>query len=271
MVGGASIIPSVQIEYLVNRNFVVVIPNYRLAPQVTGKEAFGDCEDAYEWATNSLPDILKNKHDLEVDAKRVTAYGHSAGGTLAMHLASTKPLKAITAFYPSLFISDPSSSIAQPTTAPPFGLMPDFQPTDQDWALIAPSSHQVSAVPFPTPGSPPPPRSKWQMSILKNGQWLPAVQPDGDYVSIDPMTRISPRWAPVMLVQGELDNVPGSSLELAKKAERELRDAGVKEVQLEIVPGEQHMFDLPPTVGRTDLCHRWEAVVKGLDWLCDHV
>ena len=152
-----------------------------------------------------------------------------------------------------------------------FGIMPDFEPTEEDWASIQPSDHQISDAPFPKPGSIPPPRSKWQMSIIKNGQWLSAVQPDGDYASIDPMSRLSPRWAPVMLVQGELDNVPGSSLALAKRAEAELRAAGVKEVQLEVVPGEQHMFDLPPTVGSSDLGHRWEAVVKGLDWLCSHV
>lgn len=109
------------------------------------------------------------------------------------------------------------------------------------------------------------------MSVLKNGQWLSAVQPDDDAASLDPMTRLSPRWAPLLLVQGEIDNVPGSSLDLAKRAVHEIKDAGVKEAQLVVVPGETHMFDLPPTVGTTDLGDRWQAVVQGLEWLCAHV
>lgn len=109
------------------------------------------------------------------------------------------------------------------------------------------------------------------MSVLKNGQWPSAVQPDGDAASLDPMTRLSPRWAPLLLVQGEIDNVPGSSLDLAKRAVHEIKDAEVKEAQLVVVPGEAHMFDLPPTVGTTDLGDRWQAVVQGLEWLCAHV
>lgn len=160
MVGSSDIIPKAQIEYLANKNFVVVIPNYRLAPQVTGKDAFGDCEEAYEWAVSSLPETMKAEHGVEVDSSRTVAMGHSAGGTLAMHLASSKEIKGVTAFYPSLFIADRSTSIHQPTSAPPFGMMPDFEPTHRDWASISPAGHQISEVPFPAPGSPLSPRSK---------------------------------------------------------------------------------------------------------------
>jgi hypothetical protein len=109
------------------------------------------------------------------------------------------------------------------------------------------------------------------MSVLKNGQWLSAIQPDGDAASLDPMTRVSLQWPPVMLVQGTLDNVPGSSLESAKRAESAMKASGLKEVELVEVAGESHMFDLPPTVGTTDIGEKWQAVVKGLDWLVDHV
>lgn len=159
MVGSSTIIPKAQVEYLTGKNFVVVIPNYRLAPQVTGKDAFEDCEAAYEWAVNSLPALLDAEHGIQVDSDRVVAMGHSAGGTLAMHLASSKALKAVTALYPSC-TADRSTSIHRPTTAPPFGMMPDFEPTDEDWASIKPSGYQVSEVPFPAPGTPRSARSK---------------------------------------------------------------------------------------------------------------
>jgi pimeloyl-ACP methyl ester carboxylesterase len=160
MAGSDAIIPNAQIKYLTERNFIVVIPNYRLAPQVSAKEAFDDCEEAYSWATTLLPNILKAEHGVQIDGSRTIVMGHSAGGTLAMHLGSVKPVKAVTAFYPSLFVSDASSSIHQPTSAMPFAIMPDFEPTEEDWAVIKPSGYQVSEVPFPVPGTPLPVRSK---------------------------------------------------------------------------------------------------------------
>ncbi|KAK5173571.1 uncharacterized protein LTR77_002252 [Saxophila tyrrhenica] len=271
MVGSSEMVPQSQINYLVERGFAVVIPNYRLAPQVTAKEVFADCEEAYEWAVGTLPDLMRSQHGIYLDSTRTVAFGHSSGGTIALHLASCKPVKAVTAFYPSLFASDSSTSAHKPTSAPPFGMMPDFHPTLEEWATITPEGKQLSETPLAAPGTIPAPRNKWQMHTLKNGQWLPTLQPDGDYATLDPMTRITPEWCPVMLVQGELDNVPGSSLELAQRAEKATADAGVREVRLEVVKGEGHMFDLPPMVGTTDLGAKWEAVRKGLDWLVDHV
>ena len=271
MVGSSEMIPKPQINYLVSKNFVVVIPNYRLSPQVTAKDAFADSEEAYEWATTALPAPLKSDHGIDVDTGKVVGYGHSSGGTLALNLASRKSVNAVAAFYPSLFSADTSTTAHRPTSVPPFGIMPDFEPTAEDWAEISPEGKQVSEAGLAAPGTIPRPRNKWQMHILKHGKWMDIVAPDGDYAAIDPMTRLSDRWAPTMIVQGELDNVPGSSLELAERAEKDMKAAGVKEVRLEVVPGETHMFDLPPTVGSSDLGPKWQAVIKGLDWLVSHV
>lgn len=271
LVGTDEIIPKPQISYLADKGFVVVVPNYRLAPQVTAKEAFADCEDAYNWAVTALPSIMESENGTKLDTGNTVAMGHSSGGTLALHIASVRLVKAVTAFYPSLYPADPSSSIHKPTTVPPFGAMPDFEPNDEDWASITPEGMQVSEAPMALPGSVPRPRNRWQMNVLKHGQWPKVVQPDGDYAAIDPMTRLTSKWCPVMIVQGENDNVPGSSLQLAQRAEKDIKAAGVKEVQLEVVPGETHMFDLPPTVGTSDVGPKWQAVVKGLDWLVSHV
>jgi acetyl esterase/lipase len=271
MVGSSEMFPKAQINHLAAQNFGVVIPNYRLAPQVTAKEAFADCEEAYEWATKTLPGIITSKHEVELDSSKVVAIGHSSGGSLALHMASCKPVKAVTAFYPSLFSADTSTSAHKPTSAPPFGIMPDFEPTAEDWAEIKPEGKQVSEAGLAAPGTVPAPRNKWQMHILKHGEWMGVVLPDSDYAAIDPMTRLNSNWPPVMIVQGEIDNVPGSNLESAQRAEKEMKAAGVKEVRLEVVPGESHMFDLPPTVGTSDKDHKWQAVLKGLDWLTSHV
>ena len=271
MVGSSEMINKAQINHLATQNFAVVIPNYRLAPQVTAKEAFADCEEAYEWAEKTLPGIMKSDHDVKLDSSKIVAMGHSSGGTLALHMASCKPVKAVTAFYPSLFSADTSTSAHKSTSAPPFGIMPDFEPTAADWKEITPEDKQVSETGLAAPGTVLPPRNKWQMHVLKHGQWMDIVLPDSDYAAIDPMTRLSSNWPPVMIVQGEIDNVPGSNLGFAQRAEKEMKAAGVKEVRLEVVSGESHMFDMPPTVGTSDLGPKWQAVVHGLDWLSSHM
>lgn len=192
---------------------------------------------------------MNSEYGVEIDNSNIVAYGHSSGGTLALHMASCKPLKAVTAFYPSLFNADTSTSAHKPITAPPFGAMPDFYPSDDDWAEIKPNGKQVSEAGLAAPGTIPPPRNKWQMHIIKHGEWMSVVAPDGDFAAIDPMTRVSSSWPPIMIVQGEADNIGGSSVQLAQRAEKEMKAAGVKEVHLEVVKGETHMFDLAPTVG----------------------
>ncbi|TKA79783.1 hypothetical protein B0A55_03305 [Friedmanniomyces simplex] len=271
LVGSSEMIPKPQTEYLCSKGFVVVAPNYRLVPQVSGKEAFADAVHAYDWATTELPKLMQAGQGVELDAAQVVAMGHSSGGTLAMHIASCRSLKAATAFYPSLFLADTTTSMHKPTSAPPFGFMPDYTPTETDLASIRPAGIQVSEFPLAIPGTIPQPRNKWQMHIIKHGEWPQKAQPDGDYAALDPLTRLSAQWPPVMVVQGEADDVPGSSLDLAQRAEREMTAAGVKEVVLEVVPGEKHMFDLPPTVGSSDVGPKWMAVVKGLEWLVSHV
>lgn len=271
MVGSSEMVPHPQVKYLCDSGFAVVIPNYRLAPQVTAKEAFADCEEAYDWAAGTLPDILQSTYGVAIDGKKIVACGHSCGGTLAIHIGSVRSLKAVTAFYPSLFTSDPTTSINQPTSAPPFGNMPDFHPDEHDWREIKPADIQISETPLAKPGTVLAARNKWQMHIIKHGQWLPTVQPDGDYSGLDPITRLGSNWPPVLIVQGDMDNVPGSSLELAWRFKKAIKLGGVKGVRLAVVHGEGHMFDLPPVVGTSDFGPKWDAIVKGLNWLQSHV
>ncbi|KAK5693627.1 hypothetical protein LTR97_010196 [Elasticomyces elasticus] len=271
LVGSSEMIPKVQTEYLCSKGFIVIAPNYRLVPQVSGKDAFADCVHAYDWATTELMEVMQKEHRIKLDPSQVVAMGHSSGGTAALHVASCRSLRAVTAFYPSLFLADTTTSAHKPTSAPPFGFARDYTPTDEEYASIEPAGVQVSEFQLGGPGIVLQPRNKWQMHIIKHGEWLQKLQPDGDYASIDPLTRVSTEGPPVMIVQGELDDVPGSSLELAQRAEMKLKDAGVKEVVLEVVPGEKHMFDMPPSVGSSDIGPKWEAVERGLNWLVDHV
>ena len=75
-----------------------------------------------------------------------------------------------------------------------------------------------------------------------------------------------------MNVKGELDHVAGGSLELARRAERQMRAAGTEDVhaQIKVVLGEPRKLDLPPTGGTSDLRPKRQAILKGINWLTSH-
>jgi acetyl esterase/lipase len=267
MAGSSEIIPQPQIDWLAGHGFLVVIPNYRLAPQVTGATSLADGVEAHDWAASGLAETMKS-HGVAVNTSEIVTMGHSSGGTIALHVGSCRPIKAVTAFYPSLYLSDESSAAHKPYTGPPFGGLPDYNPTEEDWKIIAPATKQISES---TLGIPPPPRSRWQMDVGSKGKWMSTLCPDGNYKSIDPLTRLSDNWPPTMFVNGEIDPIPGSTLDLAKRAEKDMRDAGVREVVVKVVSGVGHMFDLLKPLGAEDLGSEWQAVVDGLQFLKDHV
>lgn len=65
---------------LAEHGYVVVVPNYRLYPQVTAPEIYVDPAAAVAWT-------LKHAQEWHGDSKRVYLLGHSAGAHLAMMLA----------------------------------------------------------------------------------------------------------------------------------------------------------------------------------------
>jgi len=103
--------------------------------------------------------------------------------------------------------------------------------------------------------------------VCTKGKWLSTLCPDGDYRSIDPLTRLNADWPPVMFITGEVDTIPGSTLDLVKRAEVDMRAAGVKELVVKAVPGVGHMFDLLKPLGAGDFGLEWQAVVDGLQFL----
>lgn len=111
---------------------------------------------------------------------------------------------------------------------------------------------------------------------------MQTICPNGDFRVVDPLVHLTTtntaakhdggereggKWPAVMLVQGDADFIPGSGIDLARRAERDLRDAGIEDVALVVVKDAGHMFDLP----LRNTSPGWEAVVQGLDWLTRHV
>lgn len=247
-----------------------MIPNYTLVPRVTGKDSFIDCEKAYDWVTRQLPNLMCIHHGLSLDTNQIVTMGYGSGGTIALHNACTKSAKAVVVFSPSLYVGDASTSIHSATTVPPFGMVPSFTPTEDDWAAITPAGKQLSEAPLTVPGTPPSPRTKWQLSLLKNRKWIEALWPDGDDSALGPLSRARTTFPPTMIVQGEIENAPGSDLGPTQRALRDLEARETKDVHLNHVPDAGHMFDLPPMIGTSDLGPRWQAVLEGLQFLEYH-
>lgn len=108
---------------------------------------------------------------------------------------------------------------------------------------------------------------------------MQTICPDGNFRVLDPLVHLTTNttaknnevgkreWPAVMLVQGDADLIPGSGIDLARRAEGDLRAAGVGDVGLVVVEGAGHMFDLP----LSNTSPGWEAVLEGLEWLTRHV
>jgi acetyl esterase/lipase len=273
MVGSADVVPNPQIAHLKMNNFLVVIPNYRLCPQVTAwNGAFADTATCLTWCRQTLPSQLSQSHGVQVDPTRITVMGHSGGGTLALWLAAEYPqlIKGVTAFYPSLYSSDKSTSAHKPYLGFAGIPLPDNATSAEFIASFCPPDKQISEAPLARPGTKPPPRNQWQLSVLKNGNFMETVMPDGKLELTDPCVRFSEvgeQWPPTMFVQGDKDDLPGSGIKYVERAVDELKAAGAKKIEVERVVGESHVFDLPPMVGTTDLGPKWQAVLKGLDFL----
>ena len=86
-------IPQAQISALSKMGFVVVIPNYRLCPQVSVWEGpVQDSKDVLAWCQEELDGVLsKEDGGVKVDGEKVAAVGYSAGGELALLLVSLNP------------------------------------------------------------------------------------------------------------------------------------------------------------------------------------
>lgn len=195
---------------------------------------------------------------------------------MALHLAShgVERVKVAASMYPCLYMSDTESTSFQPYAKPPFGAMPDFEPTEEDWATISPKDHQISETDLMVPGSVPAARNKWQATLIKKGILTSTVQPDGDYAAIDPTTtfrKVGASWPPTVFVSPQDDDIPGCVEGYIYKAVGEMKAAGAKEVKVVPVASATHMFDIAPTVGTSDMGPKWMAVKAALDFVIERL
>ncbi|MCJ1468152.1 hypothetical protein MMC07_006780 [Pseudocyphellaria aurata] len=278
VIGNNSGRPDSQVHYLAKQNFVVVVPNYRLCPQVSAHAGpFADAVAASRWCRNTLPALLKDSHQVAVDGTRLAAMGYSTGGTLALWLATQpSPPRSIASFFPTLYLSDTTSSAHQPYGG--FPPAPDYEPTaENEDALFnrGDGGRQLSSFDIAPPGTTPPqPRQLWFFTQIRNGTWMRAIQPDENYHLIDPCAHFAdkgPHWPATIFVQGDKDDVPGSGIAHVERAAADLKAAGAATVRIETVEGAPHNFTAFPGADVGAPGRKAEAVQAALDFLREHV
>lgn len=253
-----------------------MVPNYRLCPQVSAHAGpFADAVSASLWSRNTLPALLEDSHKVAVDGTRLAVMGYSTGGTLALWLATQpSPPRSIASFFPTLYLSDTSSTAHQPYSG--FPPTPDFEPTQQnlDALFNRPGGQQISSFDLPKPGTTPHPRQLWFFTQLRNGTWIRAIQPDEKYDLIDPCAHFAEKgsqWPPTIFVQGDEDYVSGSGIAHVERAVADLKAAGAANVKIESLEGVSHMFTAYPGADVGEAGRRAEAVQIALDFLREFV
>ncbi|KAH7371999.1 alpha beta-hydrolase [Pyrenochaeta sp. MPI-SDFR-AT-0127] len=263
VLGTTNIIPRNQIASLVARGFVVVTPEYRLCPQVSLYDGpIQDAKDALRWCQVELPALLKETTAVQVDASRIVAMGHSAGGMLALTtgLCANPPL-AIVDFYGCKYLSD--SSWNQPL--PMFAQIPD---QSQDFiSRIYEGPQAITSTPMFVDGKPAlsDPRCAWFIQQLKEGTSISSIVTDGDYTRVDPTSQFKKGFPPTYFLHG----VPDVFVDyrLTVRAHEELKNLGVV---TELVIGDEigHVFDIQ--IQDTDPLFA-KYVVPALEFLQRHV
>jgi acetyl esterase/lipase len=252
--------PQWLIDYALQHNAVIVLPNHRLLPEANGVEIQEDIRDFWTWLAQTLPSYA-HEFGAEVDLHHVLVAGESAGGYLSVQSAlawtgampPNVAVKACIATYPILDVSAKfytesyEKGIFGGKNLPATILATHLADIEAD--AKSGNRRVVSDVT-------PPARLPLALSIVQQGKYLEFL---GEERSLNPMVRLEDVKAqdvpPVLIIHGRDDSaVPTEgSHKFVEKAREAL---GEGRVELVVRPGE-HGFD-------TDASVRLET-----DWLRD--
>lgn len=144
--------------YLAEAGLGVVSIDYRLAPDTTYPDSFQDCVDALDWC-------IAKADELGIDPERVGLWGDSAGGHLALLLATSqtradfpgprarcggKRLRAVVAWYPptdllSLHRAETRTALSGGTVRAFVGADPEHDP--ERWRQASPIEQAHAEMP----------------------------------------------------------------------------------------------------------------------------
>ncbi|KAJ5633667.1 hypothetical protein N7528_001509 [Penicillium herquei] len=267
VIGAKEIIPYAQIRYLTRAGFLVVIPNYRLCPQVSAFEGpITDSKDCLIWAIQNAEFLLAQTDEADayrVNSEKVVVMGHSGGGGLALTMPNQSDLpvqiSAVLDFYGSKYLDHPSYREPHPW------FTNIVESWDEEYENRVFEGPQVSFADAYLGDDTPPPRNAWLTSHLKKGTWLDGVVQDGNIARVDGTTGFARTYPPTMFIHGISDTF--TPCEFSERAHKQLQDLGVT-TEILLVPGKDHMLDLMLKEGDQEFL---DFVVPGLEFLVRHV
>ncbi len=109
------------LDYVTFNSAIRISANYRLLPESDGFEILSDVRDLWKWVENDLPSYLKRiGSDITPDYEKITVYGESAGGYLAIQSGLIRPdlVKAVIAAYPVTYLDSPWYNVASLNKSP---------------------------------------------------------------------------------------------------------------------------------------------------------
>ncbi|CAG8903137.1 unnamed protein product [Penicillium egyptiacum] len=169
------------LEYAMSTGAIIVAPDYRLLPEVSGKEILEDMHDFWHWVHSpQFVEVINAASGGYIlpDLNRVLVVGESAGGYLAIQLALSYPSEicAVIAAYPVL---DLESRFYTEAYSKPILGVPNI-PNEIIEEHISASSAVVTA-------ADPPDRLELAFSVFQNGRLLEFLGSE-DYLF--PMNRV---------------------------------------------------------------------------------
>ncbi|KAJ5094256.1 hypothetical protein N7456_010117 [Penicillium angulare] len=267
VVGSKDTIPKPQISYLTRAGFLVVVPNYRLCPQVSAFEGpITDSKDCLIWAISNASSLLSQEaaaDGYQVNTEKVVVMGHSGGGGLALNIPNQSDLpvqiSAVLDFYGAKYLDDPSYSQPHPW------FTSREESWDEEYINRVFDGPEVSAADLYLGTELPPPRDAWLTSQFKRGKWLSEVVRDGNVGRVDGAKGFSKTYPPTMFIHGLSDTFDPCAV--SERAHAELQGLGV-DTELLLVPGKDHMFDLMLQEENQEFL---DFVVPGLKFLSEKV
>ncbi|KAK4866873.1 hypothetical protein LT330_008036 [Penicillium expansum] len=174
------------LDYAISTGAIIVAPDYRLLPEVSGKEILEDMDDFWHWVhTPQFAEIIKDASDGHIipDLDMLLVVGESAGGYLAIQLALSHPseIRAVIGAYPVL---DVKSRFYTEAYSKPILGVPNL-PNE----IIEEHISAMRCAPSPTvvTAANPPDRLKLAFSVFQNGRLLEFLGSE-DYLF--PLTRV---------------------------------------------------------------------------------
>lgn len=237
-------------DLALQKNAIIISPNYRLLPEATSADIYADLDDFWTWLRSPALDSLLANHTKpsKLDLDRIFVTGESAGGLISLYLTLAHPeeIRAASAAYPGLALD--ADAFTKERESPPFGAHVPISVVEENFksAVLGTSKSSITSLESLT----------FMLGAIQHGYLAKFYQRDAEGVAPEvlyPMARLEqpdfkiPRGG-IVVLHGRQDSVVplGDVEKFVERANEVLKARSGEEggVTLTVREGE-HGFDGP--------------------------